>query len=906
MRRWLLALLLVCAPLGALAENCTISATCTWSAVCTGCTFGGCTCDATDSFILASPAVVTIPSDGVSTDLDVSLTDVTGKVTVQSGATLTISQSGGLGLGGLGLLVESGGTFQAQGRALTYGNATPAFTATRLLADPTSPTTNTVLFAGEIVHCPAVGTGLGFGFEEDCEANNTISNCTGVDAPADCCTGAGTGTCTVPGSPQRIGICWPDADVAAQRRQGYQVVTGGQAGEGFYPEWLAQLAVGDVVVFWDPTESRSPPRDVNAMYEVLDLDRIANTRCLVLGVRQGTTQVSCLADPDARSCHLTERDVLEVTTSAAYTAGQRTISVGTTAVTADQQRASHSLDCPADHNGDGTAEAGARQIVALTEVIDDAGGDSLRLMPGGFPSGVPNGSSCYLSYGWARGDPLSAFRPALIGDGNAAVGTDSPIICARNSTCSMNMSLFNHLGQQLYIGPGITDLTNLWFREPGHVQLLELGDTVTGSRIQITSPNAAQSHGISSVGTNSRMTLSDLVLRHIGDDYILAGGCEINGAGTACTGGDDPNSLSHSLTLTRVRAEALGCAGGSCSLFDASVGAGPATFSATDVLFRDGEVLQTQFFFIDNLSGSDSVTVTNLTNLSGRSYMSAVGANSRSSYSNVYDVGRVTNPSVAIWDVKQLSDASLIETNSTVAGGYLIFPGTTFASTWERILALDFDTPAAGGPGRVIQVDHVGGNSVMRDIAVISPNRTGQAAGSTVINVQAITADTDRMDFERITVALRPHEQTTWGYAGLLWGVNAGEDSTFDSFRTLRDSLFAHYWSTTADLHAFDVDASDIDGLSRLCFHNNDIDTVNGANLPAGSLRETRGDFVAPELGNFTPRPSSPFFGKCGAVNAGARDMWALKVLHHQLSAADTWKPLGGGGGRTIGPRANP
>ena len=197
---WLAALLL---PLRALAETCTLpTGTYNWTAACTvsAGTITGCTCNASDADIWEIPqdAIVTIPGDATVTDLDVTMSSATAQIIVRAGGQLTLAAAGGLGVPGAGLLVEPLGIFRSQGRALTYGNATPAYSAAAL-AQSTVPTVNTALAAGEIIHCPGTSTST---LVEDCEANDTT-----------------------PGSPAQIAICWPNADDATARRQGYQVTT---------------------------------------------------------------------------------------------------------------------------------------------------------------------------------------------------------------------------------------------------------------------------------------------------------------------------------------------------------------------------------------------------------------------------------------------------------------------------------------------------------------------------------------------------------------------------------------------------------------------------------------------------------------------------------------------------------
>ena len=869
---WLAALLL---PLRALAETCTLpTGTYNWTAACTvsAGTITGCTCNASDADIWEIPqdAIVTIPGDATVTDLDVTMSSATAQIIVRAGGQLTLAAAGGLGVPGAGLLVEPLGIFRSQGRALTYGNATPAYSAAAL-AQSTVPTVNTALAAGEIIHCPGTSTST---LVEDCEANDTT-----------------------PGSPAQIAICWPNADDATARRQGYQVTTGGQPGEGFYPEWIAAAAVGDVLVFWDPTGGLDPSRDVNAMYEILSINTTTDDVCLTMAIRQGptsadaTTEVSCHAN--ALSCHVAERDVLEVTLSAAYVAGRRTLAVGTTAITADRQREGRYLDCPADIDADGTNEP-VRQIIQITEIIDDAGGDSIRIMPGGFAHGIADATTCFITYGWDRGDTLSLFRPALIGDGNAGTDTDSPITCSRDATCEFDFTVLDHLGQQLWFTG--TVVRNSWMRGNGagvgHLLAERAGPL---DRYQSTAPNAASGHGFSPIGRNTNVQLSDMVIRHAGDDPIVFNGFTVTGP-SSVSGGDDSTVFPYAAILRRIRFEFFGCAGGSCNPIDTGTGGGGRGIEAHDLLFRAGEGEDVTSGTINHIMANSLISVGGITSISAKGPMVTWGGTGTGvvALSNVYDIGRVNAGTQSFYRPTALTDASIIESRATGSGGYLFSPPQSGYSGSDvslyRVLSLDADAPGSD-PIYLFQFSDPQIATRIRDLAIISPNRTGQSAARTVLRFDAFAAGTTRMDAERITIGFRPGEQNTWS---LLISAS-GTDSVFASYYTLKQVLLAHHWSSTANQSTISIaDAPDRAFLrGGFCFVNNDQDFsgLDAAMDPVTTWRERHLPFVAPQLGILQQTPQSPLANQCGARDVGAYDQWGLRVIHHNpYLHGDSWK----------------
>ena len=907
--RWLALALLLVLPLRAFAENCTFTTSGNWTAAGTysGTVTGSpCTLDATDNVTIASGAVATIPLDATVTDIDVAMT--TGTITVASGGTLVVEGAGGLGVPNGGLVVQPGGTFRPAGSAVSYGDATP--TLVSALSDGGGADVNTVLPVGKVIHCPGTPVGT-----LAATTSTIVTDCDGSEA----------GTA---GARSQVAICYPDADIAAERLGGFQHASAGHAGEGFYPEWIGAVKVGDVAVFWDST-NQNPSRDVNAMYEIEFINTSSLNRCIGLNVRQGSTESSCEAT--ALNCHLTERDIREATLQAAYVAGQRTVSVDTAVVTANSQRVGHFLTCPLDYTSDGVIEPGSTQTVAITQTTTGAT-DTLRLMPGGFRAGVPNGSVCWVDYGWQQGDPFSVFRPARLENTQNAtcvaaanpvacctganVGTCGPVACQRGATCDMDFTLLHRLGRQDYWPT--TTATNTWLREINNTVLVWLNEGPGPfTRLQMTSPAtlsaSSEGHGFTPNGSGTSVFV-DSVARHWGDDLFVSNSC-IASDGLVCTGGADSNVANvYGIDLKRFRAEYHGCAGGSCSVWDEGQNLGGATvFSASDILLRDA----TQHgdgntaFYLMNGTTAGRMTMRNSTWIGniGQQHSVYNSANSRLELRNFYDIGRVLPAfTVPMWRANVLADGSIIEPQNTGASGYLMtnvgIDAGSGSQSWDRLLVLDADLPAAT-PIYSIYVQDAVSDLRVTDFAMISPNRTGQAVAATAFRVGSDASSTNDIDINRFTIAMRPGEVNEYQV-----GVYAsGNDTTFNGgYRTLANGLGAFFWPSSGSGAAIGADPTDVEfAVSPWCFVGNDNDTGLGANLTS-AIRDTRQPFVDPWVGNFEPKKSSDFWAAgCGARKVGARDMWALRVLGHDIYAGhgDTWKrPTGGSGKR--GPRATP
>ena len=919
--RWLVLALLLLLPLRALAATCTFTGSGNWtsatlySGAISGCT-SGVDLSADDSIIIANGATAT-----VTTGSTVSMT--TGAITVQSGGSLVVARGGNLAVPNTGLLVESGGAFTPRGVAVSYGDATPSLVTS--LADAIGPANgdiNTTVPLGKIIHCPGVSAGV---------------NATSATAIATDCAGALAGEA---GTRDEIAICWPDANINAELLGGFDTGTG-TIGQQFYAEWLTQIAAGDVVVFWDATNQR-PSRDVNSHYEVTFVNTQAANRCIGLSVRQGTTEGSCAAASDG--CHLIDRDVRECTLAAAYTAGQRSVTCDAAAVGDLNQRAGRNLTCPADKDASGTVEPGDRQGVTITAAST---ADVLRLMPGGMPYNVPNGSVCWIDYGWKAGDRISVYKPAVlsqiqngascIADNNpvaccdgAGFGSCGPVTCATGSTCDFDFVKSTRIGR--YTVFPTTTMDNTWIREASSaMQIAPINGAGPFTRLQLTSPAYPNStlpdyeHGIGIAGGGTTV-VTDSAFRHWGDDLFCPNWCVVSGSTCdGSSGGSTNTSTVYGMTLTRIRAEYAGCMGGSCALFDecgpSGGGGGAIQYAVTDLLAVDATEHTTSNGQL-NLTNDDTAGAQRIRNavmVANYSPLveSLAAAYSRVEMSNYYDIGRsLVSNTYDLITAHLLRDASIIDQSNT--GSRPLLGNTQLRANagpvnWQRVLFVDPDAPAAT-PTNMFLTDDAPAALTMDDIAIISPNRTGQADANTLWRLTSSGgASTVPIRYNRITIGMRPGETNEFT-TGFYASTGGGSGPIDGGYRTMQNPLGAFFWRTGgASLVAYTIDAGLDEFVSTRPSPWCDVGSSTPVAAPIQAamttgVRDVRQAFTKPAVGNFTPVKGSwlDSFG-CGARKVGARDMWALRVLGHDIYAGygDTWKTKSGGGSKR-GPRASP
>jgi hypothetical protein len=727
-----------------------------------------------------------------------------------------------------------------------------------------------------------------------------------------------------------MAICYPDATVGADFQAGYQQSTPGNLGHGVYPEFLATVAIGDTLMFWDPT-NKNPGRDVNAQYRIAYKNTNALNQCIVLDMQQGTQEGSCNGTT-ADGCDLIDRGIREVTLGAAVVPGQRNIIADAAAVDEVNQRQGRFLTCPVDYDNNGTADVFIKQTVAITDTIT-SGTDTIRVMPGGFKFPVPNASICHIDYGWQTGDLFSVYRPALIGNVQNATcsGAGTPVACclfaggagncgavtcARGATCDFDFVLEERKARDTLFGPSTT-FDNVWIREPA-AGLVVVATEGPGpfNRLQITSPSW-EAHYIQACG-HGTTTINDSVFRHWGDDLFLTNYGSVSGS-ELCTGSEDLDVTKiYGFNINRVRAEYRGCLGGSCNLFESGhATGGPAVFQINDFLAKDAtnpiDTSSDGNFQLENDQTSGRATILNSTWIAnnGLFLVYSTGYDGKLDVSNIYDIGRTSAGfNTQIFRASSFIDGSFIDMEHTSGDNSKGLIGVKNMSanngpfTWSRLLFLDYDIPGSF-PLSAMEQDDPPHDLSVTDFAVISPQRTGQVfTSSSVLRLKSTGVDTEFMRFNRVTIGLRPSEEVPIGNG--FYGE--GNDTTFaNGLRTLDNFLGVNFWTTTTVGPAL-FDATDTAGvLDTWCGINNEAELNNNAALSVAT-QDARNLFVDPSVGNYQPTRGSVIdrLG-CGARNVGARDMWALRTLGHNIYAGygDTWKTKRAAD-RKGGPRATP
>jgi hypothetical protein len=282
---------------------------------------------------------------------------------------------------------------------------------------------------------------------------------------------------------------------------------------------------------------------------------------------------------------------------------------------------------------------------------------------------------------------------------------------------------------------------------------------------------------------------------------------------------------------------------------------------------------------------------------------------------NFYDIGRTMVASASFPNINAhtIEDASLIDESNT--GTIALMDNRALRAgagsvSWKRVLILDPDAPAAT-PGNMFLTDDALAALSLTDIAVISPNRTGQADANVLWRFTSSGgASTVPIRMNRITVGMRPGETNEFT-TGFYTSTGGGAGPVTGGFRTMQNALGANFWRTAAAaLVALTIDAGlEASVTSPWCDVNNStgFSGTVAATLTSG-VRDVRQTFVNPAVGNLEPVKGSAIYNAgCGARKVGARDMWALRVLGQGIynGYGDTWKVKSGGSTRR-GPRATP
>jgi len=832
------------APAHAFVESCILpSGSYEWISACStsGGEILGCICDSADPdrWVIPAGADVRCGARPSSLQVDLEFSHSDAEILVEAGGSLTLEEGCALAVPGRNLTVY--GSLRVQGQVLTHGDLRPSF-STRALIESADPAINTTVRVAEVVHCP--GSADGLKLEEDCEGSAEIRA----------------------GSRAKIALCWP--------REG-----------GFHAAWLARIRAGDVLAFWDPSQGIRPPRDVNAMYEIEESDvQNGSARCLIANVLQGS---------GGHGYGPEKREIRELVLSAPYAQGTRVVSVGTEDVTEGKQGVARWLTC----RGEGASAAGESALWTqmITEVDDDPGGDTLRLLPGGFSVDLPAGTHCYVDYGWTRGDPVSVWRPAALRDGTPDVIADSELHCNAGAACDFDFAQLANRGRVILFGS--SDIDNSWVIDAAaaaDIVVLHLAEWTRASvseRVQMTSHLTESAHSVAIDGEGFEGgTLVDWHIRHSEDDYFVPNACTVS-SGRCLPGFAE--IVDQTLVLRRLRVGFMGCAGESCSILDSNsgLGSGPRAFNVDldGLLAEDpgGEAKVSSSFY----QGRAGVwQLRNLALVAGEhalveGYGGENASEENTTFENVYDIGRDGGvyASDLLAAIRTLSNVSLIDTRIPASSGNLRAQWRA-GGDWRDMLVLD----PRNNHRWLLGVFDSTGPLAIRDLAIVGLDRLAGSDGFAV-ELQASLGETDPIDVENLTLALRPGQRAA--QQGAVW--LGRDDTAFDSVRSLRGLLVANFAGEPAGTPAAWFDAGDLDGMRDVCMQDNERD---GAPFPeaeiGGSvLRDAGLIFTDPLRGNFRLTSDSPGHGICGARAPGAYDMWALRVLHHDPhDSGDSWK----------------
>jgi cysteine-rich repeat protein len=699
----------------------------------------------------------------------------------------------------------------------------------------------------EILHCP--GSDDGLSLREDCE-------------------GAAT---ALPGSRSQVALCWPDGSRA---------------------DWLAAIRAGDVLAFRDPSAGAEPPRDVNAFYRIEESPQPAAASCLVANVLQGG---------DSAGYGIGKREILELALSSDYAAGQRTVAVGSGPILADKQGSARWLTCHAlEQLPDGSQTGSGTYTQKITGVEDDPAGDTLELLPGGFPVDLPAGTTCYLDYGWMRGDAIAVWRPAGLGDGTPAELSDSRVECERGAQCDFDFALLaNRAPLTLFAA---SDLDDSWIIDATSssvglvLHLVDWTGANVSERVQITSHSDGRAHSVSIDGEGFEGgTLIDWHIRHSEDDMIIPNNCFVSG--DVCVPG--PGEIRDQLVvLRRLRVGYMGCTGGSCAIIDSNGDDSAFHVDLDGLLAEDpgGEEKVASSFY---QGGSGVWRLRNLTFVAADyGLFEDFGTSEQNvSLENVYDIGRDGGSfgSEVLAAIHDLSDVSLIDLRLPRESALLRF-NWQLGAAWRRILVLD---PRNNYPWFLFLRD-AGAPVSIRDLAIVGAGLTQEGVGGFALAVRRSQEASAPMLLENVTLALRPGQRSA--HTGAI--LYEGDGAPFSSRQVLRGLLVANFAGTPEGTPASLLASDNADGLADVCMQDNERDgnpfpeaAIGGTVLRDAGLR-----FADAQLGNFRLGPRSPGHGICGARAPGAYDMWALRVLHHDPHRfGDSWKPPAGCGDGLVG-----
>lgn len=766
-----------------------------------------------------------------------------GQLTLRDDSRLEVQAGAELVVSGEGIRVRDTATLAIQGRALETGSS-PGFDALQL-----GP--STLVELGEYIPCPG-------------------SDPPGGVPSADCDGGEG-------GSTAEAAICWPDAQ--------FDAAPGSTTN---FAGYVAQVQPGDVVVFWDYTGGFDPSRDVNAMYEVVDVQYASSThRCLVLNLEQGDSDQVWSGGP-GRGYPLSRRRIKPVAVRGAQAAGDVVVETYETDLD-DADAFGRTPDYHARWLGCRGPQGELDRHAKILQTVDDAAGDRIELMPGGIDIALADGEECFVDYGWQSGDTLAVFRPGRISapDGvlGALVETDQGA-----ETIDFDFALLDQLGE-IDLN-ATTHMDWVWVRDiTTGLAALELSGPAMLRGFQMTGgPAQCGCHHTILLdahedGDLDGTRIEDCNLRHSGDDFVVLSG-DSGGSGGSI---DD-------VEIRRCRFAFADGRGASDNVIDqGTAGSASRSLRLRGFLMEDAGA-NGSASFQGSSPGLMSVRDGALISQYGGSF--AAGTTEPWSFRNVYDAKHVVPGSNGVSFLRAAAGGfreMTFRATEFQPGGGASFTRTDAQalSDLDRLLIV---SPSMGSAISVFQHSNLQLDQEWTDVAIVDAQTDNTSfVDRSVVHTGGGSSEVYDMRMQRWTLAW-PAGATT----GFREGIHlSGNNAVYDTLRHYEGFVIAGLYSDAGTTGAVGGTGGDYNALSGLCLFDNEVDAEQPGSLPSGTLSGMELRFEDEGAGDYRLSPGSPGFGVCGARNAGVRpDNWALRVLHYDAAAnGDSWRSPGFPGG---------
>lgn len=789
------------------AEDCTSLGSFEWSGVGTGswsCGPG----TAVDTYRIASGHTVSIASDILLAD------EIDARIEVLAGGTLETAsdRSMTIQLGRSGMHCFPGSNCRLVGRY-------------RGLRDAPATVHDTLEEAGhwrvsEIVPCPG-------------------SNSAEERDQPDCAR-----TLAAPGSPSIVRLRW---DAPTQ-----------PGGPGFalpLDDVLAALVPGrDILCFFDPDPERlGAGAETNFCFDIEAVQAARSPYAIDLRVEQGVL--------DQIGYPLARRRIAQAQIQEAIAAGSRAVRLpsGTLPTVAFERQAwvgrwlrfaAGAGACPQAANAPCVA---APQAFKISRAIDGGDGDDWVELgdPRGVPTDHPAGTTVWVDYGWAQGDPFFVLAPVRI-RGASADESRFPRIELRGSGMVRAVVFEQTRGVRIE-GSGIEVWEDVWLQDCVTNTSVCLSITGTEDRIyrrtSITGGSAVplqdRTHGMN-LRETSGITIEDFAIRYNADDCFGLPG-----------GGNDRT------TFLRVRCSFTSDSSESCNFLNGNI-VDPAP-RTTDLLVEDAlceDCTSPHPVFVGMLS-----TEGRATNVLAWGTTGAIGGSEAFALENLGAIGGTRTGGGSLLpplvDGFSVRDGVLASANGSLASSSL-------RSVKNGVIS---HFVVAGTTGATAPAD-----GVLENIALFDISTTAPCTGSCrLLSLGGGTLTVLR----RLLLASTPGSDSGFDLA-LRAANGTGEGLELDGI------LVAGWRGPIAD-HAWSIPTTVMEGATfggGPCFYDNVSDGTSSVllNLPPSAVRGVAPGFVGPSDGRFDTSAGSPAdLAGCG-VRGGAESVgvrghpWAWRI----------------------------